>query len=96
MSDATHSSADSFSEESLSEPAKTILSMVPVTAGTRRRFKTWKDVDGSKRRDLLLKLADLLEQNRDELAKVESARRWGQDTGTCIAPGARGSEVKRV
>jgi aldehyde dehydrogenase (NAD+) len=35
-------------------------------------FKTWKNSDGSTRRNCLLKLADLLEQNRERLAEVES------------------------
>jgi len=35
-------------------------------------FKTWKKADGSRRRNLLLKLADLFEANRDRLAEVES------------------------
>lgn len=35
-------------------------------------FKGWKQSDGSTRRNLLLKLADLIEQNRDRLAEVES------------------------
>jgi len=35
-------------------------------------FKTWRKSDGSTRRDLLLRLADLIEKNRDRLAEVES------------------------
>jgi len=35
-------------------------------------FKTWRATDGSARRNLLLKLADLIEKNRDRLAEVES------------------------
>jgi len=35
-------------------------------------FKTWKKADGSLRRNLLLKLADLMEANRERLAEVES------------------------
>jgi len=35
-------------------------------------FKTWKSTDGSYRRNLLLKLADLIEKNQDRLADVES------------------------
>lgn len=35
-------------------------------------FKTWRKSDGSLRRDLLLKLADLVEKNRARLAEVES------------------------
>lgn len=35
-------------------------------------FKTWKKSDGSTRRNLLLKLADLVEQNKARLAEVES------------------------
>ena len=32
----------------------------------------WKDFSGRQRRDLLLKLADLVEQNAEELAHMES------------------------
>jgi len=35
-------------------------------------FTTWKESDGSTRRNLLLKLADLIEQHRERLAEVES------------------------
>lgn len=39
----------------------------------RRAFETtWKFTDGSARRDLLLKLADLIEKNKEELATLES------------------------
>jgi aldehyde dehydrogenase (NAD+) len=42
-----------------------------VTAA-RKAFKTWRDVPGTKRRDLMLKLADLLETHKQKLAEVES------------------------
>jgi len=42
-----------------------------VAAGTAA-FKTWKKTSGSQRRDLLLKLAQLCEENRDALAEIES------------------------
>jgi aldehyde dehydrogenase (NAD+) len=35
-------------------------------------FQTWKNSDGSLRRNLLLKLADLVERNAERLAEVES------------------------
>jgi len=35
-------------------------------------FTEWKALDHSKRRDLLLKLADLIEKNKDKLAELES------------------------
>ena len=39
----------------------------------RRAFETnWKYVDGSARRDLMLKLADLLERNKEEMATLET------------------------
>lgn len=39
----------------------------------RRCFETtWKYTDGSARRDLMLKLADLIERNKEELATLES------------------------
>lgn len=39
----------------------------------RRAFETvWKFTDGSARRDLLLKLADLVEKNKEELATLET------------------------
>jgi len=42
-----------------------------VEAATKA-FQTWKALDGSTRRNLLFKLGDLIEQNRDCLAEVES------------------------
>eukprot|EP00960_Hanusia_phi_P071670 767601-Hanusia_phi.AAC.1 len=36
------------------------------------RGAPWREMDGTKRRDLLLKLADLMEQNKEELAVLES------------------------
>lgn len=38
----------------------------------RKAFSTWRDVSGPARRDLLLKLADLLEENKQFVAEVES------------------------
>ena len=38
----------------------------------RTAFKSWRDVSGPKRRDLMLKLADLLETHKQALAEVES------------------------
>ncbi len=32
----------------------------------------WRSMSGRQRRDLLLRLADLIEQNAEELAKMES------------------------
>jgi aldehyde dehydrogenase (NAD+) len=45
----------------------------------------WRDVSGSKRRDMLLKLADLLELNKQYFAEVESnlslfSKRYGFDS----------------
>merc|ERR1719440_204268 len=37
-----------------------------------KAFKTWKKSSGSERRDMLLKLADLVEKHRDQLAEMES------------------------
>jgi len=42
-----------------------------VTAATEA-FESWRHSDGSTRRNLLLKLADLVEKHRDRLAEVES------------------------
>ena len=54
-------------------------------------FKGWKKTDGCRRRDLLLKLADLFEANRARLAEVESMDNGkpqhvadGVDIGFCI------------
>ncbi len=38
----------------------------------REAFATWRDVSGPDRRDLLLKLADLVEENQQFLAEYES------------------------
>lgn len=43
-----------------------------ATAAATAAFKTWKKTPGSVRRDLLLKLAGLIEKNIDRLAEVES------------------------
>jgi aldehyde dehydrogenase (NAD+) len=44
---------------------------IAVAAATEA-FKTWKNSDGSLRRNLLLKLADLIEKHRERLSEVES------------------------
>jgi len=43
-----------------------------AVAAARAAFEPWSKTNGSDRRDLLLKLADLMEKNRAELAQVES------------------------
>jgi len=43
-----------------------------AVAAARAAFPAWKKSDGQKRRDLLLKLADLVERDRKELAVLES------------------------
>jgi len=43
-----------------------------AVAAAKKAFAFWKHTDGATRRNLLLKLADLVEQNRDRLAEVES------------------------
>eukprot|EP01084_Bolivina_argentea_P095073 170922_1 len=44
-----------------------------ATRAARKAFETsWKYVDGSARRDLMLKLADLLERNKEEFATLET------------------------
>jgi len=43
-----------------------------AVAAANKAFETWRRSDGATRRNLLLKLADLVEQNRDRLAEVES------------------------
>lgn len=45
---------------------------VAVRAARRCFETTWKFTDGSRRRDLMLKLADLIERNKEELATIES------------------------
>jgi aldehyde dehydrogenase (NAD+) len=45
---------------------------VAVRAARRAFETTWKYTDGSARRDLMLKLADLIERNREELATLET------------------------
>lgn len=39
----------------------------------RRAFQTWRNVNPAERCRLLLKLADLIEQHKEELAQIESA-----------------------
>jgi len=43
-----------------------------AVAAAAEAFKTWKDSDGSLRRNLLLKLADLMEKHQDQLAELEA------------------------
>eukprot|EP00760_Papus_ankaliazontas_P027764 PhM_4_TR3439/c0_g1_i1/m.94171 len=45
---------------------------VAVRAARRAFEQEWKFVDGSKRRDLMLRLADLIEQHKEELATLET------------------------
>ena len=52
----------------------------------------WRSLNGPGRRDLMLKLADLIEQNADEIAHVESL-----DNGECIVSfKARGPRCPRA
>merc|ERR1719161_363912 len=44
---------------------------IAVAAATKA-FKTWKNSNGCERRDMLLKLADLVEKHREQLAALES------------------------
>ena len=44
---------------------------IAVTAA-RQAFESWRRTNGSERRDLLLKLADLIEEHQDELATLET------------------------
>jgi len=43
-----------------------------AVAAAKEAFKTFKKSNGCDRRDMLLKLADLVEKHRDQLAKLES------------------------
>jgi len=43
-----------------------------AVAAANAAFEGWKNMDLSKRRDIMLKLADLMEQHADQLAEVES------------------------
>jgi len=43
-----------------------------AVGAAKEAFKTWRKSDGCKRRDLLLKLADLIAEHRDRLADVET------------------------
>ena len=43
-----------------------------AVAAAKKAFFSWRDVPGPKRRDLLLKLADLIDENKQELAEWES------------------------
>jgi len=62
-----------------------------AVAAATAAFKTWKTSDGSFRRNCLLKLADLMEKHRKQLAEVESQDNGkpchvadGVDIGFCI------------
>jgi len=43
-----------------------------AVAAARTAFKSWRDVPGTTRRDLMLKLADLLERDKQLIAEIES------------------------
>eukprot|EP01060_Flectonema_neradi_P004067 TRINITY_DN1268_c15_g1_i1.p1 TRINITY_DN1268_c15_g1~~TRINITY_DN1268_c15_g1_i1.p1 ORF type:complete len:515 (+),score=146.39 TRINITY_DN1268_c15_g1_i1:52-1596(+) len=43
-----------------------------AVASSRKAFNTWRKTDGSARRDLILRLADLIEENQEELATLET------------------------
>ncbi|CAK0859791.1 unnamed protein product [Prorocentrum cordatum] len=43
-----------------------------AVAAAQAAFKTWRNIDASKRRDMMLRLADLIEKHRTRLAEVES------------------------
>lgn len=60
--------------EELCQVAEADKADVDIAAkAARKAFETtWKYVDGSARRDLMLKLADLLERNKEEMATLET------------------------
>eukprot|EP01061_Rhynchopus_euleeides_P009060 TRINITY_DN1821_c0_g1_i16.p1 TRINITY_DN1821_c0_g1~~TRINITY_DN1821_c0_g1_i16.p1 ORF type:complete len:526 (+),score=256.98 TRINITY_DN1821_c0_g1_i16:52-1578(+) len=43
-----------------------------AVAAAKKAFDGWRRTEGSKRRDLILKLADLIEEHQDELATLET------------------------
>ena len=43
-----------------------------AVAAATKAFATWRDVSGPARRDMMLKLADLVEANKQQLAEWES------------------------
>ena len=60
--------------------------MVSRSAGVAARmqaFPAWRDLSGDTRRNLLLKLADLLERHAGELAALETL---GNGAPTMVAP----------
>lgn len=43
-----------------------------AVAAARKAFKTWRDVPGTERGELMHKLADLMEQHKETLATIET------------------------
>lgn len=43
-----------------------------AVAAARKAYKTWRDVPGTERGELMIKFADLLEQHKETLATIET------------------------
>jgi betaine-aldehyde dehydrogenase len=60
-------------EEIATAPSSTAEDVERAVAAARRAFETFQNTTPADRQDLLLKLADLIEEHGDELASIESA-----------------------
>merc|ERR1712137_666377 len=70
---ATFDTFNPSTEETIaSVQAAGVADVNKAVAAAKTALFTWRDVSGVTRRDLLLKLADLMEQNKQRLAEVES------------------------
>lgn len=69
----TFDTVNPSTEETISSvQAAGVADVNKAVAAAKAALFTWRDVSGPARRDLLLKLADLMEKNKQRLAEVES------------------------
>ncbi|CAD7962752.1 unnamed protein product [Amoebophrya sp. A120] len=69
----TFDTIDPSTEKVIASVAKgTAADVDKAVAAAKQAFFTWRDCGGPARRDMMLKLADLLEQNKQQMAEVES------------------------
>ena len=81
MSSKTKEVINPFTEQKITEIAESNDKDVDLAVkAARSAFQSWKNTTPSERAELLLKLAGLIEENKERLAKIES-----QNTGKTIS-----------
>ena len=84
----TFDTIDPATEEVLAKVQRGYAEDIDVAVATAKKaFYSWRDVSGADRRDLLLKLADLIDENKQFLAEWES-----KDNGKPVS-NARGGDI---